>query len=395
MLRTLRDFSASSVLAGFILLAVSFSAAYIVVFEAARASGLSPELTASWVWATAVGGAIPSLFLSIWWRQPIIIAFSIPGAAVLINGLQQFAYAEAIGAYIVVGVVSAVLGATGWMGRLLALVPSPIASAVLVGVLLPFALQVPVAVVDAPLVAGGLVVGFLLGRKFNPRFAVLWAMALGGLLALVSGTSEPLQMTGVVALPVFVMPVFSLDAILGIGLPLFIVTMAGQNAPGLLMAQESDFPAHDRAQLATAGAFSVLFAPFGCHALNLTTFSQAIAISPETHPDPAKRYPAGIMSAVLHIIAGFLAMAVVAFVGAIPPEMITALAGVALLMPLQRALHSTFQEGTYGPAVIEAALVTLAVSLAGIAPFGLAAPIWGLVAGLVVYAVLRRRRLRA
>lgn len=393
-MRVIRDFSLGSFLAGIILIVVSFSAAYIVVFEAARANDLPAEITASWVWATAVGGAIPSLVLSIVWRQPVVIAFSIPGAAVLINGLQQVSYAEAIGAYIVVGVVSALLGITGMMGKLAALVPSPIASAVLAGVLLPFALEVPLAVVQSPLVAGGLVIGFLLGRKFNPRLSVLWAMVAGGILAVVSGTSEPIHIDGVFTLPVLTVPEFTVAGMLTIALPLFVVTLAGQNAPGLLLLKESEYPTHDRVQLTAAGIFSVLFAPFGAHAFNLTTFSQAIAISPETHPDPAKRYPAGVVSAAGHIIAGFVALAVVALVGAIPGAMITALAGVALLMPLQRSFHGALQEGSYGPGVIEAAVVTLAVSLSGVTPFGLPAAIWGLAAGIVVYVALKRRALK-
>ena len=176
-----RDASLSAVLAGFVAVAISYAGPLLVVLEAARAGGLSPQLTASWVWAISVGSGLVCLVTSWWTKQPVMFAWSIPGAALLITSLGDYRFSDAIGAYVVFGVVPVLLGATGLVGRLLQAVPRPITAAVLAGVLFPFALKVAAAVVGQPVVAGGLVLGYLVGRRWQPRYAVFLALAVGWL----------------------------------------------------------------------------------------------------------------------------------------------------------------------------------------------------------------------
>lgn len=395
-LRAVRDqLSVSAIVAGFVAVAISYAGPLLVVLQAARAAGLSTELTGSWVWAISVGSGVACILGSLVTRQPVMIAWSIPGAAVLMATLGSYSINEAIGAYIVCGVLSALLGATGLIGRLLALVPRPITQAVLAGVLMPFAITVAGAVVTAPVVAGGIVVGYLLGRRFLPRYAVFGAMALGAVLAAATGATGTFDLHPGITVPTLLVPHFTTGAILGIAVPLFIVTQAGQNAPGLIVMRASGFEPNDRLLLTGSGILSVVFAFFGCHALNLAAVTAAIATSGESHPDKHRRYVAGISTGVFYLLGGFLATMIVGLFAAIPPAMLTALAGVALLVPTQNALHGTMQEAGAGPAVIEAALVTLVVSLSGIHPFGIVAAFWGLLAGIVTYAVLKRRPLRA
>lgn len=394
--RSLRaDLSGSAIVAGFVAVAISYAGPLLVVLQAARAGGLSNEVTSSWVWAISVGSGVACILGSLITRQPIMIAWSIPGAAVLIGTLGSYSLNEAVGAYIVCGVLSALLGATGLIGRLLAMVPRPITQAVLAGVLMPFAITVAGAVVKAPIVAGGIVIGYLVGRRFAPRYAVFGAMALGGILAVVTGTSSTLDVHPGITVPTLLVPQFSVGSILGIAVPLFIVTQAGQNAPGLIVMRASGFEPDDRLLLTGSGIMSVVFALFGAHALNLAAVTAAIATSAESHPDRGRRYVAGISTGIFYVLGGFLATMIVGLFAAIPPAMLTALAGVALLVPTQNALRATMQEGEYGPAVIEASLVTLVVSVSGIHPFGIVAAFWGLLAGIVTYAVLRRRPLKA
>ncbi|WOP20149.1 benzoate/H(+) symporter BenE family transporter [Raineyella sp. LH-20] len=395
-MRTFRDhLSVSAIVAGFVAVAISYAGPLLVVLQAARAAGLSTELTGSWVWAISVGSGVACLLGSIVTRQPIMIAWSIPGAAVLMASLADYSLNEAIGAYIVCGLLSALLGATGLIGRLLAMVPKPITQAVLAGVLMPFAITVAGAVVSSPVVAGGIVVGYLVGRRFLARYAVFAAMVLGGILSVATGATGTFDVHPGITVPMLLIPHFTVGSILGIAVPLFIVTQAGQNAPGLIVMRASGFEPNDRLLLTGSGIASIVFAFFGAHALNLAAVTAAIATSSESHPDKHRRYVAGISTGVFYIIGGFLAMMIVGLFAAIPPAMLTALAGVALLAPTQNALHGTMQEGDCGPAVIEAALVTLVVSLSGIHPFGIVAAFWGLLAGIVTYAVLKRRRLRA
>lgn len=390
-----RDVSLSAIVAGFVAVAISYAGPLLVVLEAARVGGLSPEVTSSWVWAISVGSGVACIIGSLITRQPVMIAWSIPGAAVLMATLGNYSINEAVGAYIVCGVLSVLLGVTGLIGKLLAMVPKPITAAVLAGVLMPFAIKVAGAVVQTPIVAGGIVVGYLVGRRFFPRYAVFGAMAVGGVLALATGATGTFDVRPELTVPELIIPHFTLGSILGIAVPLFIVTQAGQNAPGLIVMRASGYVPNDKLMLTGSGVMSVVFAFFGCHALNLAAVTAAIATSSESHPDKHRRYVAGISTGVFYVIGGFLATIIVGLFAAIPPEMLTALAGVALLAPTQNSLHGTMQEGGFGPAVIEASLITLVVSLSGIGPFGIVSAFWGLLAGILTYALLKRRPLRA
>lgn len=386
-----RDFSPSAAIAGFVAVAISYAGPLLVTLEAARAANLSPELTATWVWSISVGSGLICLIMSWITRQPVMVAWSIPGAALLITQLAVFPFSDVIGAYIVCGVISIVLGVTGWFGKLIAAVPRPITAAILAGVLWPFAIKVATAVVDNPIIAGGLVLGYLIGRRISPRYAVFLAMGVGGILAVATGATEALALRLAVTVPTWTTPTFSLESILGIAIPLLIVTAAGQNAPGLIVMHNSGYHANDRLLLGACGVGSVVFAPFACHALNLAAVTAAIATSPESHPDRDRRYIAGMSCGIFYIIGGFLATFIVSLFSAIPAGMITALAGVALLSPLQGSLYDTMHEGRHHKSVIEAALITLAVTVSGIAPFGIVAAFWGLIAGVVSYAILRPR----
>lgn len=387
-----RDASASAVLAGFVAVVISYAGPLLVVLEAARAGGLSPALTSSWVWAVSVGSGVVCLALSWLTHQPVMVAWSIPGAALLIPLLATYPFPDVVGAYLVCGLASAMLGVTGLFGRLVAAIPRPLTAAVLAGVLFPFAIKVADAVVRVPVVAGGLIVGYLIGRRFLPRYAVFLAMAVGGVLAVATGQTGTLSVALGLTLPVWTTPTFSLPAILGIAMPLLIVTAAGQNAPGLIVMHNSGYAANDRLLLGVAGLASALVAPFAGHQLNMAAVTASIATSAEAHPDHERRYVAGMACGVWYILGGFAAAFIVSLFSAIPPGMITALAGVALLSPLQNALYDTMHEGSHHPSVIEAALITLAVTLSGVQPFGIVSAFWGLLAGLATYAVLSAGR---
>lgn len=386
-----RDASLSAVLAGFVAVAISYAGPLLVVLEAARAGGLSPQLTASWVWAISVGSGLVCLVTSWWTKQPVMVAWSIPGAALLITSLGDYRFSDAIGAYVVCGVVSVLLGATGLVGRLLQAVPRPITAAVLAGVLFPFALKVAAAVVGQPVVAGGLVLGYLVGRRWQPRYAVFLALATGGVLAVVTGQAQAMAVRLTLTTPTWTTPTWSWDAILGIALPLLIVTAVGQNAPGLIVMHNSGYDADDRLLLGASGVASVLAAPFGSHALNMAAVTAAIATSEESHPDHDRRYVAGMACGFFYVLGGFAADTIVSLFSAIPAGMLTALAGVALLSPLQASIYDTMHEGDHHRSVTEAALITFAVTASGVQALGIVSAFWGLLAGVLAYAVLRPR----
>ena len=349
------------------------------------------QLTASWVWAISVGAGVVCLIFSWITRQPVMVAWSVPGAALLITQLGLYPFWMSSGP-----TSSAAWWRRSWArpvaGQAVAAVPKPITAAVLAGVLFPFVIKVATAVVATPIVAGGLVMGYLVGRRWNPRYGVFVAVAVGGLLVVTTGATQALAIRMAVTVPTWTTPTFSLDAILGIAVPLFIVTAAGQNAPGLIVMHHSGYEANDRLLLGACGMASVLFAPFASHQLNMAAVTAAIATSGESHPDKNRRYIAGMSCGVFYILGGLLATFIVSLFSAIPAGMITALAGVALLSPLQASLYDTMHEGTHQKSVLEAALITLAVTVSGIQPLGVVSAFWGLLAGVVAYGILRKFR---
>ncbi|HSN37834.1 MAG TPA: benzoate/H(+) symporter BenE family transporter [Arthrobacter sp.] len=383
--------SLSAVMAGLVAVVVSYSGPLVVVLQSAKNAGLSPEQTTSWVWAISIASGVVCSVLSLVTRQPVMVAWSVPGAALLLTALGNYSYSDAIGAYLVAGILGTVLGVTGLFGRLLAVVPKPILAGVLAGVLLPFVLNAAGAVVSSPLVAGGLVLAYFAGKRFVPRYAVIVALFSGALLGIFTGGISAPQLSLALAGPLWTTPTFSVPAVMGIAVPLLIVTTAGQNGPGLAMMHSSGYLPNDRLLLGGAGVASVIFAPFGSHAINLAAITAGICAGPEAHEDSRRRFIAGIACGVFYLVFGTFSTAVVALFAVIPAPMLTALAGVALLGALQGAVRDVVLGAEGRPAELEAALITLAVTASGIAPWGIVSPFWGCLAGVGVYLLARRR----
>lgn len=393
----LGDVSISAICAGFIAVAVSYAGPMLVIIQAADRAGLDSAQTASWVWAVSVGSGIVGLVLSLFTRQPVVVAWSVPGSALLLTVLGDYEFSEAVGAYIVAGLLGLALSLSGLFGRLLAAVPRPILAAVLAGVLLPFVLNVAQAVIASPLVAGGLVVAYFAGRRLFPKYAVPAALVVGVVLSIAAGRAQVPELSLALTAPVFTVPAFSIQAIMGISVPLLIVTMAGQNGPGLVMMRTSGFRPNDRLLLSGTCVASVLFAPFGSHAINLAAITAGICCGREAHEDPARRYVAGAAGGLFFIGFGLFSSTILDLFAAVPGELITAMAGVALLGALQGSMLDMLEAGEHGPAAIEAAVVTLVVTASGVAPLGVVSPFWGVLAGAAVYLALtvargRRRR---
>lgn len=290
--------------------------------------------------------------------------------------------------------------------------PKPIMAGVLAGVLLPFVLDAAGASAEAPIVAGGLVLAYFLGRRLLPRYAVLLALAVGVVLAFATGTTTAAHLSAGLTMPLWTAPSFDLQAVMGISIPLLIVTMAGQNGPGLAMMHSNGYAANDRLLLGAAGAGSVLFAPFGAHSINLAAITAGICCGREAHEDPARRYVAGISCGVFFVAFGFAGQNIVELLGAVPEQLVTAAAGVALIGALQGALTDTVRvdpppaDGVQASGVqasgvsatgsagrarlagLEAGVVTLAVTASGLTVANIAAPFWGFLAGALVYLVL-------
>jgi benzoate membrane transport protein len=384
-MRFFHDLSLSAFTAGFVAVLVGFTSSVVIVFQAAQAFGASPEMMSSWIWALGLGmglcSAIPSLVL----RKPVMVAWSTPGAAVLATAGSAggFSMAEAVGAFLVCGALITVFGMTGWFERLMNRIPMAIASALLAGVLARFGLQVFTAAESGPLLVLLMFGGYLLARRLAPRYAVVWTLVVGVLVAGLEGKMAWSSVTLELAVPVLTLPVFSWAAVINLALPLFVVTMASQNLPGVVAIRAAGYEMPVSKLVAVTGVAMLLLAPFGAFALCLSAITASICMGRDAHQDPEKRYTAAVSCGGLYILLGIFGATVTGLLSAFPKALVVAIAGLALLGTIGNGLHDALKDD----ANREAALITFLVTLSGVTMAGIGSALWGVVAGTVAMAV--------
>ena len=378
----LKDVSLSAIVAGCISVLVGFTSSVAIVFAAAQSLGATPAQITSWIWALGLGTGITSIVVTLWYRQPVLIAWSTPGSA-LLAATHGVSLQTATGAFIVSAVLIIVAGASGLFERLMDRVPVAIAAALLAGVLTRFGLDAALAARDAPLLVGLMALAFVLGRRWWPRFAVPGVLAAGIAIVVAQGGVSLAGVQWGWARPVFVMPEFSVAAAIGLGLPLFLVTMASQNLPGVAAQRAAGLTVPISPVITTTGIATLLLAPFGSFGLNLAAITAAICMGPEAHPDPKKRYIAPVTAGLLYVMIGLGGGAVVGLMAAFPHALVVAVAGLALLGTIAGALASALAVEKHR----DAAALTFLVALSGVTLGGIGAPFWAVVAGAVALGV--------
>lgn len=370
---------------------VGYGSTIALVLAAAAAVGATPGQTASWVLAICLAKALGSAVMSTWARVPVVLAWSTPGAA-LIAASTGVSMAQAVGAFVLAAGLIALTAALRPLGRAVAAIPDGIAAAMLAGVLLPFCLKGALAAQVAPTLILPMVVVFVLVRLWNPAVAVLAALAGGVALAFGTGTAlwpaVPLPMPA----PVFIWPEFVPQVLIGLGVPLYLVTMASQNLPGFAVMRAAGFQPPVNRALAVSGGISALAALFGAHTVNMAAITAAICMGDDVHPEAQQRWKVGLAYAVVWLGLGLFSPAILAILGALPPEVMAGLVALALLSPLMGALGAAFGRGD----TRFAATVTLAITGSGVIAFGIGAAFWGLVTGLAIHSmdIAVRRRAR-
>ncbi|AUG78490.1 benzoate transporter [Kitasatospora sp. MMS16-BH015] len=383
-----RDVSVPALLAGLVCIAVGFSGPLVVVLAGAAAGHLDAAHTASWIWAVSMGCGLTSLLLSWRTRQPVITAWSTPGAALLVTGLATYPYREAVGAYLLCGVAVTVFGATGLFGRLIRAIPAGIVNAMLAGILFEFGVGIFGALPGAPALVLGSFAAFLVAKRLLPRYAVPLALLAGaGLAAATVGLPLHLGGGGLVH-PVLTAPAFSWSATVGLALPLTIAALASQDAAGLGIMRASGYQPDDRLLVTGTGAVSILLAPFGSPGVNLAAITAAICTSPESHPDLRRRYVAGMSTGLLYLLVGSFGGLLVSLFTGLPPALIAVVAGVALLGALQNSLTTALAD----PADRDGAMVTFLATASGLTLHGIGSAFWGLVLGLATHALTKGSR---
>ncbi|MCV2217424.1 benzoate/H(+) symporter BenE family transporter [Thauera sp. Sel9] len=372
------------VVAGLISVIVNYGGTFILVFQAAKVAGLSPELTASWVWSVSIGVGVTGLILSWATREPIITAWSTPAAAFLVTTLATTPYAEAVGAYLISAAAFVVLGLSGCFERVIRLIPPGVAAGLLAGILLQFGIKAFAGMSVDPALAGLLIVAYVVLKRVSARYAVVGILVLGLAFLLLQQRVDLSGLELKFAAPVFTMPEFSLNALLSVALPLFLITLTGQYMPGMLVLRNDGFRTSANPIVAVTGLGSLLMAPFGSHAFNIAAITAAIATGREAHEDPSRRWIAGIAAGVCYILVGVFGVTLAAVFMAFPATFISTLAGLALLGTIGGSLANALAE----PKAREAALITFLAAAANITMFGIGGAFWGLLIGLLAHAVL-------
>ena len=381
----LRDVSASAVVAGFVTVLVGFASASAIVFQAAGAVGASAAQLGSWMLALGVGMGLTCILLSLRYHAPVVTAWSTPGAALLVTSAAGLSIEEATGAFLVSAALITLVGFSGWFERAMDRIPIPIASGMLAGVLLRFGLGLFTAMSTQLALALGMCLAYFAARRFVPRYAVIAALLVGIVLALVQGLLHVDAVHVALARPVWVTPRFTAGAVIGVALPLFVVTMASQNVPGVAVIRASGYTVPISPVIGWTGLANLVLAPLGGFTVNLAAITAAICMGREAHEDPRRRYVAAVFAGLFYLIVGIFGATVVALFLAFPPELVAAIAGLALLATIGNGLASAVGAENQR----EPALVTFLVTASGIAPAGIGSAFWGLVAGVVTLAILR------
>ena len=384
--RALRDLSPSTVVAGFVAVLVGFTSSVAIVFAAAQALGATPAQTTSWIWALGLGMGLTSLGLSLAYRQPVLTAWSTPGAA-LLAGTSGVAMPEATGAFVACALLIVLSGVTRAFERVMDRIPVAIASALLAGVLARFALDAVGAVATAPLLVLGMTAAYLAGRRWWPRYAVPGVLGAGIAIAAAQGRLRFDAVEWGWAAPVWTTPVFSASALVGVALPLFVVTMASQNLPGVAAQRASGYDTPVSPVITTTGLSTLVLAPFGAYALNLAAITAAICMGREAHEDPARRYMASVAAGVFYVALALAGGAVVGLLAAFPRELVVAVAGLALLGTIAAGLSAALKDERHR----DAAVLTFLVTLSGLTLAGVGSAFWGVVAGAVALTVQHYR----
>ncbi|MEN5239642.1 MULTISPECIES: benzoate/H(+) symporter BenE family transporter [Pseudomonas] len=388
-----KDCSLSAVVAGCIATLISYAGPLVIIFHAAEAAGLSHGQLSSWVWAVSMGSAVLGGLLSLRYRVPVVIAWSIPGSALLVTALPHIGLEQAIGAYLVANTLLLLIGISGAFDRLIARLPGSIAAGMQAGILFSFGIEVFRALPVQPVLLLAMFVSYVLMRRVQPRYAVAAVLTVGALVTVASGEFRGSELVLALATPQWTTPQFSLAATFSLALPLVLVALTGQFMPGMAVLRNAGYRTEASPLISASALGGLLLAPFGCHGLNLAAVTASLCTGREAHEDPRRRYVAAVAGSALYLLLGIAGATLMSLFAAFPAALIAVLAGLALYGAISEALARSLAE----PGERDAGLFTFLVSASGVTFLGLSAAFWGLLFGLLAHALvsLRRPRLRA
>ncbi|MDA8512870.1 benzoate/H(+) symporter BenE family transporter [Citrobacter sp. Igbk 14] len=377
-----------TVLSGFVAVLVGYASSAAIIWQAAIAAGATTGQIAGWMTALGIAMGVSTLALSVWYRAPILTAWSTPGAALLVTGLQGVTIQDAVGVFIVANALIVLCGVTGLFARLMQIIPHSLASAMLAGILLRFGLQAFNSLNNELLLCASMLLAWLVLKVVAPRYAVIAAMLVGIAIALLKGDVVTNNINLSPVMPEFIAPHFSLAHSISIAVPFFLVTMASQNAPGIATMKASGYSLPVSPLIIFTGLLALLFSPFGVYSICIAAITAAICQSPDAHPDAQRRWLAAAAAGMFYLLAGVFGGSVTGLMAALPASWIQMLAGLALLGTISGSLYQALLH----EAERDAAIVTFLVTASGLTLLGIGSAFWGLIAGGICYAVLRLSR---
>ncbi|MET4050584.1 benzoate transporter [Rhodococcus sp. 1163] len=378
------------ILAGIVAALVGFTSSFAVVLTGLRAVGATPTEAASGLLAVMITQGVGMVYLSRRYRQPITLAWSTPGAALLAGtGTVVGGWPAAVGAFVVVGVLIVATGLWPRLGKLIQSIPTSLAQAMLAGVLLPLCLQPVTAFATSPAVIAPVILVWLVLQRFSQRWAVPAAFGAAAIVIAIDVSSQDRIPRALDLIPRIdpTMPHWTWQAIIGIALPLYIVTMASQNIPGVAVMTSFGYDVPWRPVSSITGIGTVLGAPFGGHAINLAAISAALAAGPSAHPDTKRRWIAAFSAGWFYLFLALCSAAVATLVAVAPPGVVETVAGLALFGTLGASLAGALKAVTGR----EAAILTFLIAASGVVVFGIGSAFWALVVGLLLRWVLARK----
>jgi len=385
MQKILEDISIPAIFAGFITFLVGISVSAVLVIQAAQILGATSEQISSWFWALGLGIGISGLFLSWKFKYPVATSWSTAGLALIIATGSGYTLYEAIGAFFICGLLTAILGFSGVFKKALSYIPQSLTSAMLAGVLLKFGIALFASLQTNWGFILSILAIYILSKRIWPRYSIVLTV-IGGIAVcpLFMEFHTPVVQWSL-AQPVWMAPEFSWSSILGLAFPLFVINMASQYLPGIAMIQSYGYKPHINQLIGWTGVSQTLLAPFGCYSVNIAAISAAISLDDQVHPDPAKRYIAGMSCGFFYILVGLFAATLTSLLMSFPQVFIIALAGIALFGTIGHNIALAFHEIEER----EAALMTFLFSASGVQFLGIGSAFWGLIFGIIVILVFK------
>ena len=377
-----------TLLAGLVAVLVGYASSAAIIWQAAAAAGADAQDIAGWMTALGLGMGVSTLALTLWRRVPVLTAWSTPGAALLVTGLQGVTLNQAVGIFIFANALIVLCGLTGLFARLMKIIPHSLAAAMLAGILLRFGLQAFASLQGNLWLCGSMLLAWLMCKALAPRYAVVGALVAGAAVAVLSGQTAGQAVGIAFVVPRFIAPEFSPALLLSVGLPFFLVTMASQNAPGVATMKAAGYVAPVSLLMVATGGLALLLSPFGVYSICIAAITAAICQSPEAHPDPHQRWKAAAAAGGFYLLAGLFGGSITALMAALPAAWIQMLAGLALL----GTLGGSLAQALVNERERDAAMVTFLVTASGLTLLGIGSAFWGLAAGAVCYAALCRAR---